>query len=43
MNEVYLGLGSNVGDRLLNLNKAIELLSEKIQILKNLKFTYQKL
>ncbi len=42
MNEVYLGLGSNVGDRLLNLNKAIELLSEKIQILKKSKIYISK-
>ncbi|MBX0310880.1 MAG: 2-amino-4-hydroxy-6-hydroxymethyldihydropteridine diphosphokinase [Sulfurihydrogenibium sp.] len=42
MNEVYLGLGSNVGDRLLNLNKAIELLSEKIQILKKSKIYVSK-
>ncbi|WP_299228452.1 2-amino-4-hydroxy-6-hydroxymethyldihydropteridine diphosphokinase [Sulfurihydrogenibium sp.] len=42
MNEVYLGLGSNVGDRLLNLNKAIELLSGKIQILKKSKIYVSK-
>jgi 2-amino-4-hydroxy-6-hydroxymethyldihydropteridine diphosphokinase len=42
MNEVYLGLGSNVGDRLLNLNKAIELLSEEIQILKKSKIYVSK-
>jgi 2-amino-4-hydroxy-6-hydroxymethyldihydropteridine diphosphokinase len=42
MNEVYLGLGSNLGDRLLNLNKAIELLSEKIQILKKSKIYVSK-
>ena len=42
MNEVYLGLGSNVGDRLLNLNKAIELLSQKIQILKKSKIYISK-
>ena len=42
MNEVYLGLGSNVGDRLLNLNKAIELLSEKIKILKKSKIYISK-
>jgi len=42
MNEVYLGLGSNVGDRLLNLTKAIELLSEKIQILKKSKIYISK-
>jgi 2-amino-4-hydroxy-6-hydroxymethyldihydropteridine diphosphokinase len=42
MNEIYLGLGSNVGDRLLNLNKAIELLSEKIQILKKSKIYVSK-
>jgi 2-amino-4-hydroxy-6-hydroxymethyldihydropteridine diphosphokinase len=42
MNEIYLGLGSNVGDRLLNLNKAIELLSEKIQILKKSKIYISK-
>ena len=42
MNEVYLGLGSNVGDRLLNLNKAIELLSEKIQIVKKSKIYISK-
>jgi len=42
MNEVYLGLGSNVGDRLLNLNKTIELLSEKIQILKKSKIYISK-
>jgi 2-amino-4-hydroxy-6-hydroxymethyldihydropteridine diphosphokinase len=42
MNEVYLGLGSNVGDRLLNLNKAIELLSVKIQILKKTKIYISK-
>jgi 2-amino-4-hydroxy-6-hydroxymethyldihydropteridine diphosphokinase len=42
MNEVYLGLGSNLGDRLLNLNKAIELLSEKIQILKKSKIYISK-
>jgi 2-amino-4-hydroxy-6-hydroxymethyldihydropteridine diphosphokinase len=42
MNEVYLGLGSNVGDRLLNLKKAIELLSEKIQILKKSKIYISK-
>ncbi|WP_028951284.1 2-amino-4-hydroxy-6-hydroxymethyldihydropteridine diphosphokinase [Sulfurihydrogenibium subterraneum] len=34
MNKVFLGLGSNVGDRLTNLVKAIEILSDKIQILK---------
>ncbi|MDM7273700.1 2-amino-4-hydroxy-6-hydroxymethyldihydropteridine diphosphokinase [Sulfurihydrogenibium azorense] len=34
MNKVFLGLGSNVGDRLTNLNKAIEILSDKIEILK---------
>lgn len=37
MNKVFLGLGSNVGDRLLNLNKAIEILSDKIEILKTSK------
>jgi 2-amino-4-hydroxy-6-hydroxymethyldihydropteridine diphosphokinase len=42
MNEVYLGLGSNVGDRLLNLNKAIELLSKEIQILKKSKIYISK-
>ncbi|ACN99500.1 2-amino-4-hydroxy-6-hydroxymethyldihydropteridine pyrophosphokinase [Sulfurihydrogenibium azorense Az-Fu1] len=34
MNKIFLGLGSNVGDRLTNLNRAIKILSDKIQILK---------
>ncbi|MGC9080137.1 2-amino-4-hydroxy-6-hydroxymethyldihydropteridine diphosphokinase [Sulfurihydrogenibium sp.] len=34
MNKVFLGLGSNVGDREKNLKEAINLLSEKINIIK---------
>ena len=34
MNNVYLGLGSNLGKRELNIKKAIELLKKKCKILK---------
>nr|WP_297890138.1 2-amino-4-hydroxy-6-hydroxymethyldihydropteridine diphosphokinase [Sulfurihydrogenibium sp.] len=34
LNRVFLGLGSNLGNREENLKKAIELLSEKINIIK---------
>ncbi|MDO8472508.1 MAG: 2-amino-4-hydroxy-6-hydroxymethyldihydropteridine diphosphokinase [Dehalococcoidia bacterium] len=32
MTEVYLGLGSNIGDRRANICKALELLAEKVQV-----------
>jgi 2-amino-4-hydroxy-6-hydroxymethyldihydropteridine diphosphokinase len=34
MAVVYLGLGSNIGDRLKNIEKAVSLLSEHVQILR---------
>ena len=34
MNKIYLGLGSNIGDTKYNLDKAIELLKEKVNILR---------
>lgn len=38
MHEVFLGLGANVGDKKKNLEKAIELLSEKIINIQSSKF-----
>ena len=34
MNKIYLSLGSNIGDTKANLDKAVELLKEKIEVLK---------
>lgn len=38
MHKVFLGLGTNVGDKKKNLEKAIDLLSEKVTNIKSSKF-----
>lgn len=45
MNKVYLGLGTNMGDRFNYLDSACELIqnNSKIKVLKNLRYMKQRL